>query len=138
MMNTLLADVLICGSAQDLVAAIGIACFERRIVTVLLSYAGVYAAVVIARERIFSRSDWTKAVIQALSTAASIALGLALCVIALRWFALYLARKSVSKDKELYDEIWQSMMNDARSLDAIRDEVQRPNITQLLHSRMVK
>jgi hypothetical protein len=114
---------------QDLIAAIGIACVERRIVIVLLSYAGVYAAVVIARERIFSRSGWTKAVTQAISTASSIAIGLALCVLALRWFALYQARKSVRKDKKLYDGIWKSIMNDAESLAVIRDEVQYPITT---------
>jgi hypothetical protein len=108
---------------QDLIAAIGIACFERQIVIVLLSYASVYAAVVIARERTFSRSGWTKAVTQAISTASSIAIGLALCIVALRWFALYRARKSVSKDKMLYDGIWKSMLNNAVPLEVIRDEV---------------
>ena len=98
--------------------------------TVLLSYAGVYAALVISRERYFSRSDWTKAMMQAMSTASSTAIGLALCIFALRWVALYRARKSVSKDKKLYDGIWKSTMNDAGSLDAICHEVQCP-ITNL-------
>ena len=101
--------------------------------TVLLSYAGVYAAVVIARERTFSKSSWTKAVTQAMSTASSLAVGLALCVVVLRWFALYRAKESVSKDKEQYDVLWQSMMNDVESLGVIHDEVQGPNTDQHFH-----
>ena len=97
--------------------------------TVLLSYPGVYSAVVIARERTFSRSSWTKAVTQAFSTSSSTAIGLVLCIVALRWFALYRARKSVRKDKELYDGLWKSISNQSESLAVIRDEVQYPITT---------
>jgi hypothetical protein len=99
------------------VAAIGIAFYERQFVTVLLVYTCVYASLVIAREITLLHSSWTKAVLQAVSTAASISLALALSALILRWMSVRRAWLLVRTDKERYDVMWQSMMNSPASLE---------------------
>jgi hypothetical protein len=117
---------LLTGSAQDLIAAIGIVYFERRFILVLFVYAFSYIILYVARQLVASSSSLSRAFVLALANASSIALALGICALALRWIAVHRARQLVSGDKERYDVMWQSMMqvDDYREkIGAIQDEV---------------
>jgi hypothetical protein len=111
---------------QDLVAGIGIAYFERSLISVLLLYSLTYALLYTIRERIIFGSNWPETIILILNSAASISFALAVFVLILRWCAVQRAWKLVIRDKERYDVMWQSMMSTPESREwmaAIQSEV---------------
>ena len=117
---------------QDLIAAIGILYFERRIISVLVVYALSYKILYIAREIIISES---KAFLQVLYNSSSMALALALCAYVLRCIAVHRAWQLVSGDKERYDVMWQSMMQVVEYQDRIAEicnEVMQNNHPQII------
>ena len=111
---------------QDLVASFGIAFFERRIITVVLTYALVSIAMYLVNACYVEGVAWRRAVVNLPDSMSPFGIIFAIIGMALRRLALYRALRMVSEDKKKYDLIWFDLLRkdqSSRWLTHIQSEV---------------
>ena len=98
-----------------MVAGLGIAFFEKRIVAVLVAYSVVYVTLFIINAVNIQGLALRKAVTQAFFTASPFALSFAVIVVVLRRVALWRAWRTIQADKARYDAMWEGLVRQPES-----------------------
>lgn len=111
---------------QDVVAGLGIAFFERHLVTVMSLYSTTYTAMYLINELLLLGTYWGRALTHVFYTVPPFAVVFSLTVVALRRLALRRSWQMVVADRARYDKVWEEMTSQGDAavwLTAIRAEV---------------